>query len=857
MSNVSHPLYCVHRQSPSLLRSSPIILSTASIASHPLYSVHRQSSSLLRLSPVTLSTPFIASHPLYCVYRQSPSLLRPLAVIILCVPLDELHAWMVAARAGDMHRGDYVFIYTSQETLSEARVRHITNRQFWHKQDGTDEEVRAAYENLIMVFTKTMAFGTTNDYLKTFDLAASSSSWARKLVPPSPAAFYSLFLYDAMAVYARAATKAGSTRDGRKIFNAAKGTLIRGGATGDVTLSKTADRIPDFWFFDLDAEGAFAIVSETASVLNQTGVQRLLKVKADFRWGDGATGLTHAPPDTPRCGFEGEKCANFWIYVGPALVSVVLLAAIATIVVIHRKMARERDIENMTWKLDYRDILTYSGKETHYSQMHLHAKGSTLGLSNLSSQGNALPFMKVANYKGNTVVVKSIHKTRVNIDRKLKKDMRTVMELKHTNLNLFYGACVDPPNICSVWEHCPKGSLQDVIWNENVRLDDMFKFSICVDIVKGLRHLHESELKCHTKLKSSNVVIDGRWVCKLTDYGLGTLLAGKVSGVDGVSHAKYANMFWTAPEVLRCHREELQLGKVSPCECQSPPADIYSLGVVWKETFCRNNPYSEHEELSPNEIIQRVAKPNGNAIFRPSLNDLGVSPNEEHGVVRRQLAELIAACLSEEPCDRPTAYRALKEITKLNPFRKTNILDNMAAMMETYSNHLEEVVHERTLLIEEERKRTETILYRMLPKCVADVLKTGGRVEAEHFDDVTIYFSDVVRFTDLVVDSTPIQCLASHPPLEWRGTAALPRKKSTPSLVPCVTPAPEWRGTAALPRKKSTPSLVPCVTPAPRVERDSCSAKEEVNTFLSALRHTRPQSGEGQLLCQGRSQHLP
>lgn len=62
-------------------------------------------------------------------------------------------------------------------------------------------------------------------------------------------------------------------------------------------------------------------------------------------------------------------------------------------------------------------------------------------------------------------------------------------------------------------------------------------------------------------------------------------------------------MFWTAPEVLRCHREELQLGKVSPCECQSPPADIYSLGVVWKETFCRNNPYSEHEELSPNGMF--------------------------------------------------------------------------------------------------------------------------------------------------------------------------------------------------------------------------------------------------------------
>ena len=42
-------------------------------------------------------------------------------------------------------------------------------------------------------------------------------------------------------------------------------------------------------------------------------------------------------------------------------------------------------------------------------------------------------------------------------------------------------------------------------------------------------------------------------------------------------------------------------------------------------------------------------------------------------------------------------------------------------------------------------------------RCVADVLKTGETLEAEHFDSVTVYFSDVVRFTDMVVESTPIQ----------------------------------------------------------------------------------------------------
>ena len=50
--------------------------------------------------------------------------------------------------------------------------------------------------------------------------------------------------------------------------------------------------------------------------------------------------------------------------------------------------------------------------------------------------------------------------------------------------------------------------------------------------------------------------------------------------------------------------------------------------------------------------------------------------------------------------------------------RKTNIFDNMVAMMEKYQSHLEEIVAERTGLLLEEKKKTEGLLHRMLPKYV-------------------------------------------------------------------------------------------------------------------------------------------
>ncbi|ROT72016.1 putative guanylate cyclase 32E-like isoform X5 [Penaeus vannamei] len=81
--------------------------------------------------------------------------------------------------------------------------------------------------------------------------------------------------------------------------------------------------------------------------------------------------------------------------------------------------------------------------------------------------------------------------------------------------------------------------------------------------------------------------------------------------------------------------------------------------------------------------------------------------------------------------------------------QETNIFDNMLAMMEKYANNLEALVDERTDQLIEEKKKTEALLYEMLPRYVAEQLKRGHKVEAENFDSVTIYFSDIVGFTEI------------------------------------------------------------------------------------------------------------
>ncbi|XP_041419317.1 guanylate cyclase soluble subunit beta-2 isoform X1 [Xenopus laevis] len=76
------------------------------------------------------------------------------------------------------------------------------------------------------------------------------------------------------------------------------------------------------------------------------------------------------------------------------------------------------------------------------------------------------------------------------------------------------------------------------------------------------------------------------------------------------------------------------------------------------------------------------------------------------------------------------------------------------------SNQLERKKEELRILskhLEEEKKKTELLLYAMLPKHVANQLKEGKRVEAGEFKECTILFSDVVTFTNICAQCEPIQ----------------------------------------------------------------------------------------------------
>ncbi|XP_056591473.1 guanylate cyclase soluble subunit beta-2 [Triplophysa dalaica] len=102
----------------------------------------------------------------------------------------------------------------------------------------------------------------------------------------------------------------------------------------------------------------------------------------------------------------------------------------------------------------------------------------------------------------------------------------------------------------------------------------------------------------------------------------------------------------------------------------------------------------------------------------------------------------------------------LADIAQHDTTRDLILLNQQRLAEIELSNKLERKKEELRILsrnLEIEKKKSEKLLYAMLPTHVANQLKEGKRVEAGEFKVCTILFSDVVTFTNICAGCEPIQ----------------------------------------------------------------------------------------------------
>lgn len=122
-------------------------------------------------------------------------------------------------------------------------------------------------------------------------------------------------------------------------------------------------------------------------------------------------------------------------------------------------------------------------------------------------------------------------------------------------------------------------------------------------------------------------------------------------------------------------------------------------------------------------------------------------PNFVLAEVTPGLVELMRSCWSESPLERPNMGQIRSRLRKITKGIATkNYLDNLLDRLQDYAANLEKIVDAKSADIVEEKQRTETMLYQLVPRFVADRLKRNEPIVPRLFDGVTVFFSDIVGF---------------------------------------------------------------------------------------------------------------
>ncbi|XP_058494779.1 atrial natriuretic peptide receptor 2-like isoform X1 [Solea solea] len=351
------------------------------------------------------------------------------------------------------------------------------------------------------------------------------------------------------------------------------------------------------------------------------------------------------------------------------------------------------------------------------------------GLSNSFKPG----FIQPGIYDGRTVAVKHIQKKHFTLSKIIRKEVKEVRQLDHPNLCKFIGGSIEVPYVCIITEYCPKGSLSDVLLNDDVPINWGFRLSFATDVARGMSYLHQHRT-FHGRLHTRNCIIDDRWVCKISDFGLIAYRKEDFEAFNSGFNCVDINRIYCAPEVL--------LGSGSS---MTPAADIYSYSMILVEIATRSDLISEQAEGVKVDIM-----------WRPPLPEVKAGKADTDCPSEVHYCELIKKCWSHNVTMRPTFEQVKKMLDKMNP-HKVSPVDMMMNLMEKYSKHLEAIVAERTQDLLQEKQKTDRLLYSMLPKPVADDLRQGRTTEAQSFSNATVYFSDIVGFTQLSGASTPYQ----------------------------------------------------------------------------------------------------